>query len=136
LGTPHRGGSYVNLGLTARKVAVLAGFDANDRVLRNLSFASSTARILREEFTRFLEELSPKVFTFQEGLGLTGFGPLSGKVVEDISSSLDWPGEQKDTIVANHMDMCRFRGGDDDGYIKVKDALVHAMSNIHHESMS
>lgn len=126
----------MELGLTASKIAALAGFNINDRLIRNLSFASSTARILQDEFVRFLQEQRPTVFTFQEGQGLTGFGPLSGKVVEDFSSALDYVREQKDTIAANHMDMCRFKGGDDDGYIKVKDALSLAMSNVLQESMS
>ncbi|KAN0083807.1 hypothetical protein V8E54_002895 [Elaphomyces granulatus] len=134
LGTPHRGGSYLELGLTASKIAALAGFNINDRLIRNLSFASSTARILQDEFVRFLQEQRPTVFTFQEGQGLTGFGPLSGKVVEDFSSALDYVHEQKDTIAANHMDMCRFKGGDDDGYIKIKDALSLAMSNVLQET--
>ena len=82
LGTPHRGGSYVNLGLTARKIVACSGFDANDKLLRDLKFDSSTAKLLREEFAKMLEEIKPTIYTFQEGLGLSGFGPLSGKVGE------------------------------------------------------
>ena len=79
-GTPHRGGSYVNLGLTVRKLAACAGFDTNDVLLRNLKFDSSVAKLLREEFAKMLDERRPKVFTFQEAVGLSGFGPLYGKV--------------------------------------------------------
>lgn len=79
-GVPHRGGSYVDLGLTVRKLVAGIGFDASDRVLRDLRFDSSTAKLLREEFAKVLDEKSPLVFTFQEAFGLTGFGPLSGKV--------------------------------------------------------
>ncbi|KAI1423348.1 hypothetical protein F5Y12DRAFT_798577 [Xylaria sp. FL1777] len=128
-GTPHRGGSYVELGLTVRRIAALAGFNANDKVLRSLSFDGTHARILREEFALVLKDLNPRLFIFQEGLGVSGFGPLSGKVVEDFSSALD-VGEQKETIVANHINMCRFNGEDDDGYVKVKGALELAISEI------
>ncbi|GAP91608.1 putative alpha beta-hydrolase [Rosellinia necatrix] len=127
--TPHRGGSYVELGLTVRKFAHLAGLNTNERILRSLSFNSTFARVLEEEFAHVLTDLKPRLFVFQEGLGLTGFRPLSGKVVEDVSSVLD-VGEQKDTIVADHINMCRFSGADDDGYIKVKAALGLVMSEI------
>jgi len=79
-GTPHRGGSYVNLGLTVQKLAACAGFDTNSTLLRNLKFDSSVAKLLREEFAKVLDEQRLKIFTFQEAVGLSGFGPLSGKV--------------------------------------------------------
>ena len=56
------------------------GFDATNKLLRDLKLDSSVAKLLREEFAKVLEEQKPKVFTFQEGKGLSGFGPLSGKV--------------------------------------------------------
>ena len=80
LGTPHRGGSYVNIGLTVRKIVACAGFDTNDKALRDLKFDSGTAKLLREEFAKMLDDRRPKVYTFQEAIGLSGFGPLSGKV--------------------------------------------------------
>jgi len=40
------------------------------------------------------------------------------KILDDASSSLDASVERKDTINANHMMMCRFKGQDDDGYRK------------------
>ena len=76
----------MNLGLTAQKLAVCSGFDANDRLLRDLKFDSSTAKLLREEFAKVLDEVRPQIYTFQEGTGLTGFGPLSGKVAQQITS--------------------------------------------------
>ena len=80
LGTPHRGGSYVNIALTVRKIMACAGIDTSDKALRSLTFDSSTAKLLREEFAQMLDDRRPRVYTFQEALGLTGFGPLSGKV--------------------------------------------------------
>ncbi|KAI0441679.1 hypothetical protein F4803DRAFT_551929 [Xylaria telfairii] len=128
-GTPHRGGSYTELALTARKIVAMAGFDSNKKILRSLSFDATHTRVLREEFAEVLRDLNPRLFVFQEGLGLAGYGPLKGKVVDDYSSALDVR-EQKETIDANHMNMCRFKGDDDNGYIKVKGALELTMSEI------
>ena len=104
------------MGLTVRKIAACSGFDANDKTLRDLRFDSSIAKLLREEFVKILEEKRPVMYTFQETMGLPGFGPFSGKVVDDSSSTLDYALEQKDFIRNNHVDMCRFSGLSDDGY--------------------
>ncbi|KAF2736238.1 hypothetical protein EJ04DRAFT_433468, partial [Polyplosphaeria fusca] len=127
-GTPHHGGNYINIGLTAQKIVAASGLNASDRLLRDLKFDSSIAKMLSEEFTHFLDERKPIVYTFQEASGLSGFGPLSGKVVEDVSSSLEYPLQFKDHIYANHMDMCRFTGPLDDGYEKVNAAMRHILS--------
>ncbi|KAI0102848.1 quinon protein alcohol dehydrogenase-like superfamily [Nemania sp. FL0031] len=128
-GTPHRGVSYTELGITASRIATMAGFDANKKILRSLSFDATHIRVLREDFVEVLRDLAPRLFVFQEGLGYSGFKLLSGKVVDDFSSSLD-VGEQKETIGANHVNMCRFAGEGDDGYIKVKAALELAISEV------
>jgi hypothetical protein len=70
----------VSLGLTAQKILVYSGLDANDKILRDLNFNSSITKMLSEEFVKFLAEVKPLVYTFQEASGLSGFGPLSGKV--------------------------------------------------------
>ncbi|KAF1849701.1 uncharacterized protein K460DRAFT_411532 [Cucurbitaria berberidis CBS 394.84] len=127
-GTPHRGGNYINIGLTAQKIVACSGLDASDKVLRDLKFDSSIAKMLSEEFTQFLDERRPIVYTFQEASGISGFGPLSGKVVDDISSSLEYSLQFKDHIYANHMDMCRFSGPEDVGYEKVNAAFAHVLS--------
>lgn len=77
----------MNLGLTLRKIAVISGFSANDKLLRDLKFDSSVAKLLQEEFSRLLEDKGPKVFIFQEAKGLSGVGLLSGKVGEGET----WP---------------------------------------------
>lgn len=126
LGTPHRGGSgsYVELASAARKIAVLSGFSARANVLKDLKFDSTIARVLQEDFVQLLDEKRPSVLTFREGKGLTAFAPFSGKVVEDVSSSLDYASGKIDFIDANHMNMCRFTGPNDPGYVKIKDALL------------
>jgi hypothetical protein len=54
--------------------------------------------------------------------------------VEDTSSALDYALQEKDFIYANHMNMCRFSGFDDDGYEKIKAALSYCLSNDSHTS--
>lgn len=66
LGTPHRGGNYVNLGLTAQKLLGCGGFDASDILLGDLKIDSSRAKLLSEDFSKSLDEIGPKVYTFQD----------------------------------------------------------------------
>jgi hypothetical protein len=89
-GTPHHGGNYVEFGKAARKIAVYCGLDANDRVLRDLKFDSTVTKMLSEEFTQFLEERKPLIYTFQEANNLFAFGPLSGKVSSQDRKHCFW----------------------------------------------
>ena len=58
-------------------------------------------------------------------------------MVENSSSALDYALEQKDFIHANHVDMCRFSGFDDDGYVKLRAGISHCLeSNTHDTSLS
>lgn len=52
------------------------------------------------------------------------------QVVEPYSSKLDYVGERAETIDANHVNMCRFRGPEDNGYIKFKQALENHINSI------
>ena len=79
-GTPHRGSSYAKMGGLARDIAVLAGFDARDTILRSLEPDAEILTILSDEFARMLLERSFKVHSFQEGMGFTGSHFLSRKV--------------------------------------------------------
>ena len=54
-------------------------------------------------------------------------------MVEDSSSELDYALEQKDFIHANHVDMCRFSGFQDDGYEKTKDCLTLCLECIKYD---
>jgi hypothetical protein len=45
------------------------------------------------------------------------------QVVGDFSSSLDYAKEWIDIINANHVDMCRFSGINDNGYCKIKSVV-------------
>jgi hypothetical protein len=79
-GTPHRGSSYAKMGGLARDIAVIAGFDARDTILRSLEPDAEILTILGDEFARMLLDGSFKVHSFQEGMGFTGAHFLSRKV--------------------------------------------------------
>lgn len=80
MGTPHRGSSYADWGLIARNIAVASGFDASDKILRDLQVDSGVLENLREEFGQMLKEERFNVHSFQEAKGLKGMRVLSTKV--------------------------------------------------------
>jgi predicted Ser/Thr protein kinase len=79
-GTPHRGSSYANLGVLARDIAVAAGFDARDVLVRSLKPDAEMLTVLRKEFARMLYDKAFNIHSFQEGKGFTGFSAASRKV--------------------------------------------------------
>lgn len=79
-GTPHRGGAYTNLALTATKIAKAAGFDVHDQNIRDLKGDSPVLTLLRRDFAQLLDSDNFEVSTFQEALGYHGAGLLKGKV--------------------------------------------------------
>jgi hypothetical protein len=80
MGTPHRGSPYAPWAVIAQNIAVAAGFDANDRVVRALRVDSSILELLREDFAKMLDGTKFDVFTFQEAKGLKGVQGLTDKV--------------------------------------------------------
>ena len=53
------------------------------------------------------------------------------KVVPDFSSSFNSRQyEHRDYINRNHMNMCRFKAAEDDGYNRFKDTLAFCMRDI------
>jgi pimeloyl-ACP methyl ester carboxylesterase len=80
MGTPHRGSPYAPWGKIARNVAVASGFDASDRLLRDLHTDSSVLDLLRDDFSKMLHEDIFDVFTFREAKGLKGVRGLTTKV--------------------------------------------------------
>ena len=79
-GTPHRGSSYTQMGILARDIAVAAGFDARDTLLRSLKPDAEILSLLRQEFARMLHDRTFKIYSFQEGQGFKGTYSLSRKV--------------------------------------------------------
>ena len=135
MGTPHRGSSeFASLGEIVRKVGSLAlRVDSNGAVLRTLGVDSPELEQCRASFTTQWREYGFRVKTFQEALGIGGLniGKLNDKIVPDTSSSLDDPREHAETIMANHMDMVRFNGREDSGYLKVAGELKHMIQGCH-----
>ena len=80
MGTPHRGSPYASWGLIARNIAIASGFDASDRILRDLNVESGILELLRVEFGKMLREEKFDIYTFQKSMGLAGVRGLSGKV--------------------------------------------------------
>lgn len=150
-GTPHQGSDLASWGLLLSNLAKAAQLDVNDAILRDLDTAGGTSKLLelRRDFHDVLQDShhrSPlQLYTFQEELGMTGVKGFSGKVipvffqilpcgggslfvcllkvVSNDSSSFDSPDYGQDSIHANHMNMCRFTGTTDDGYIKFRGVL-------------
>lgn len=72
MGTPHRGSSYADLGLMAKRAAIASGFDANDKLLRDLKFDSQMLEILRADFSLMVDETNMYFHSFQEAQGFKG----------------------------------------------------------------
>jgi hypothetical protein len=79
-GTPHRGSSYAQMGVLARDIAVAAGFDARDTLIRSLKPDAEMLSLLRQEFARMLYDRAFKIYSFQEGQGFKGTYSFSRKV--------------------------------------------------------
>jgi hypothetical protein len=134
MGTPHRGNSNLaSLGELVRKIAsILLRVNSNASVLRTLGVDSPELELCRESFTVQWREYNFRVKTFQEAFGLGGINVnrYNEKVVPDISSLLDDPREHAETIRANHMDMVRFFGIEDQGYQKVAGKLRKLLDRL------
>ena len=125
VGASMRHGAYSH-----SNIAVAVGFDANDRVIRDLQIDCALLDLLVEEFSRLSREEKFSVYTFMEGKGLKGIQCLSGKFVEDVSASLGDARERKDTISANHIGMCRSASNKENGYYKVRAVVERCLRSL------
>jgi hypothetical protein len=87
-GTPHRGSSYAQMGVLARDIAVAAGFDARDTLIRSLKPDAEMLSLLRQEFARMLYDRAFKIYSFQEGQGFKSTYSLSRKVCHFLFTPL------------------------------------------------
>ncbi|KAK4650756.1 hypothetical protein QC762_0113320 [Podospora pseudocomata] len=116
-GTPHGGADPRGLvvGIIERLAKGL-GFEANQHVLNTL-LPDSECRQLRDEFNPVLQDQNWIIYSFQEGLALSGLGQ---RVVENSSSCLNFPKtEMTISIGKDHREMCVY----DPQYQKVAAAL-------------
>ena len=82
MGTPHRGSTYADWGALAKIAVADTGLNATDALIRDLKIKSATLGMLREEFSKLLEESDGQIHiqTFQENQGLKGVRGLTEKV--------------------------------------------------------
>jgi hypothetical protein len=71
-GTPHRGSDYASIGQVVETAASIL-FSTNPKLLGNLVPDGDILERVRLDFVRLLKEHKFKVYSFQEGKGLTGF---------------------------------------------------------------
>jgi protein SERAC1 len=134
LGTPHRGSpDLASLAETVRRAAsLLLRVDSNSTILRALGIDSPEFELCHDSFITQWRERNFRVKTFQEAYGISGLSVsrYGGKVVLDGSSLLGDPREHAESIAANHMDMVRFSGFSDTGYVKVKGELLLIIQTV------
>ncbi|KAK0748783.1 hypothetical protein B0T21DRAFT_303588, partial [Apiosordaria backusii] len=127
-GTPHGGADIRGLVVgVIEKLTKGLGFEANQHVLNTL-LPGSECRQLRDEFNPVLQDQNWIIYSFQEGLALSGLGQ---KVVENSSSYLNFPKtEITIPIGKDHREMCRFPNLNDAEYRKVDAALAHIAEQV------
>jgi len=139
LGTPHRGSpDLAAVGEWARSLVSAFRAETNSAILDALGLKTTDLERAQESFSRLWQQHGFSVKTFQEGLGLTGIklGFLGNKVVPDFSSSLGDSRENAETLQANHMDMCRFVGPQDQNCRKVVGELKSIYAVVLRSSQS
>ncbi|KAG4421365.1 hypothetical protein IFR04_005548 [Cadophora malorum] len=133
LGTPHRGSGKASIGEMARRIASASGLDTFDQNLRALQVNSIELEMIHESFVRLYEQNDChfQVITFQETKGYSRIAVLglSDLIVQPFSSSFTGT-EHIESINANHMDMCRFSGKDDQGYQSVVGEMKIIISTL------
>lgn len=121
LGTPHRGSLDVAaIGEVVRSIVSALGMKTTPAILDALGLKTTDLERAQEEFSRLWQKHDFRVKTFQEGLSLTKIGK---KVVPHYSSLIGDYREEAETLQANHMEMCRYSGTDDENYRKVAGEL-------------
>lgn len=121
LGTPHRGSlDIAAIGEVVRSVVSTLGMKTTPAILDALGLKTTDLERAQEEFSRLWQKYDFRVKTFQEGLNLAKLGK---KVVPHYSSLIGDYREYAETLQANHMEMCRYSGIDDENYRKVAGEL-------------
>jgi ankyrin repeat domain-containing protein 50 len=77
LGTPHRGGNFVDWGETARRIASAVGFDTGHQNIRDLAIDSQALQDYHERFLKLYNRKKFEICTFQEARGMKGTSLLS-----------------------------------------------------------
>jgi hypothetical protein len=72
LGTPHKGGNFVDLGETARRFVSAVGFDTSHQNIRDLAINSPALEDYHERFLKLYNRRKFEICTFQEAQGMKG----------------------------------------------------------------
>lgn len=125
LGTPHGGSDIAGWALTVSNLAKLALQDSNQRVIKALSPNNELLHHLSEVFLQLMDSGNFGVHTFYETKPMTGVYGITGMVVPYESARIgDIKHEVLRGLNANHRDICRFTGADDEMYRAVSGAIV------------
>lgn len=122
LGTPHRGSPELSaIGEWARSMLSNLHIQTTSTILDALGLKTTDLERTHDSFNRLWRQYDFRVKTFEESFGLTGIdlGVLGNRVVSHESSLIGDPREQAETLQANHIQMCRFKGVHDPNYRKV-----------------
>lgn len=129
LGTPHSGSDFAPYAKAIGNLLSLAGKRVNVNILDALKRDSQTLLDVEDWFghrrRRRVESAMPiHITTFYEELEL----PMVGKVVEESQAKI--LGYSSYGIRANHMDMTKFSGPNDPGYIALRREIRRWCKNI------
>ncbi|RDW84011.1 uncharacterized protein DSM5745_04337 [Aspergillus mulundensis] len=122
LGTPHRGADSARFARAAANIAKMSGWHANTDILGVLERHSEVLESVGGDFMGWVNNKRGRIqlACFYEELPV-GM-PVNARVVEPESAKI--AGWLEQSIHANHMDMARFSGPDDEGYQRVADVLI------------
>ncbi|KAI1124886.1 hypothetical protein F5Y10DRAFT_284664 [Nemania abortiva] len=125
LGTPHGGSDVAGLATTVSNLAKLALQDSNQRVLKGLSPGNEMLRHYGKVFLQLIHRGNFGVHTFYETKAMTGVYGITGMVVPRESARIgDVLHEVERGLNANHHEICKFSGPEDEKYRAVSGAIV------------
>ncbi|CAH0059081.1 unnamed protein product [Clonostachys solani] len=126
LGTPHRGSRAASWGVTAAKLARLA-FSPNITLVESLDVDSLALDTIHEEFINIVHDFQLQIHSFQEGRPMSTIPGHIEKIVDDFSSRLGLPQafERVETLDADHKQMVKCTGREDDRYRTIRSVIQH-----------
>ncbi|CAH0005086.1 unnamed protein product [Clonostachys byssicola] len=126
LGTPHRGSRAAGWGVTAAKVARLA-YSPNIKLVEALDVNSLALDTIHEEFINIVHDSQLQIHSFQEGRPMSTIPGHVEKIVDDFSSRLGLPQafEKVETLDADHKQMVKCTGREDDRYRTIRTVIQH-----------
>ncbi|RHZ47020.1 uncharacterized protein CDV56_103078 [Aspergillus thermomutatus] len=123
LATPHRGSPWATWAKLAANVSKVVLRSPNTAVLDSLNVGNQLLDMIAEEFSIMLRMNDIKAYSFHEERPMSGVLGLNEKVVPDFSAIIGDPSEGREGIDANHIQICKYTGKDDSGYIRVLGAI-------------